>query len=95
MPSPVRPETVEGRLEHVMHFDRGSSSMDAKMERKIERHPRASGDPVQGNPLDSRVRGNDPHAMLRSLCTAKGITRSKSSQTSSSQAWQDHLFQPM
>jgi hypothetical protein len=42
-----------------MYFDRGSMSMDAKMERKIARHPRASGDPVQRYPLNSRVRGND------------------------------------
>jgi hypothetical protein len=26
----------------------------------MERHPRASGGPVLGAPLDSRVRGNDP-----------------------------------
>ena len=50
-----------------MHFDRGSPSMDAEMERNIARHPRASGDPVPWDPLDSRVRGND-QPPVRTVC---------------------------
>jgi hypothetical protein len=42
-----------------MHFDRGSTYMDAEMARQVGRHPRASGDPAQGHSPDSRVRGND------------------------------------
>ena len=49
-------------LERVMHLERGSASMDAEQ----ERHPRVGGDPVQGDSLDSRVRGND-HGAERPL----------------------------
>jgi hypothetical protein len=54
-------------LERVMHVDRGSPCMDAEMARTIARHPRASGDPAQGTPLDSRVRGND-HPPVCTVC---------------------------
>ena len=57
----------QAALERVMHFDRGSPYMDAEMERQVGRHPRASGDPAQGHPLDSRVRGND-HSHMRTVC---------------------------
>jgi hypothetical protein len=50
-----------------MHFDRSSMYMDAERERKSACHPRASGDPAQGNTLDSRVRGHD-HPLVRTVC---------------------------
>jgi hypothetical protein len=43
-----------------MHVDRDSPSMDTEMERTIARHPRAGGNPVPWDPLDSHVCGNDP-----------------------------------
>ena len=45
-----------------MHFDRGSPYMDAEIERNIARHPRASGDPVPWDPLDSR--GSLPSTLI-------------------------------
>jgi hypothetical protein len=45
-----------------MHCDRGSPYRDAARERQRARHPRASGDPALGHPLDSR--GSLPSTLI-------------------------------
>jgi len=68
-------------LERVMHVERSTMGLEAQWRPRGNVIPAYAGIQEPGGRLDSRVRGNDHHALIQYGCTPKCITRSKATPT--------------